>query len=61
MIDNTLWTSPFTLGARATALRIVTQNGVKKYYYGYIDMNNLDMDAGIYGTIIDIKVNSLFE
>lgn len=61
VIDNTLWTSPFTLGARATTLRIVTQNGVKKYYYGHIDLNNLDPDAGIYGTIIDMKVNSLFE
>ena len=61
VIDNTLWTSPFTLGARATTLRIVTQNGVKKYYYGHIDLNNLDMDAGVYGTIIDMKVNSLFE
>lgn len=64
VIDPTLWTSPSTYAVRATALRIVTQSGTKKYYYGQIDMtvDTTDIDyGGISGTISDIKVNSLFE
>ena len=64
VIDPTLWTSPSTYAVRATALRIVTQSGTKKYYYGQIDMtvDTTDIDhGGISGTVSEIKINSLFE
>ena len=61
VIDAVLWEGASATNKRATALRIVTENNVKKYYYGHIDLTNVDQNAGISGTVDEIKINTLFE
>lgn len=60
IIAPELWTPGVTLGANAVALRIVTQNNVKKYYYGTIDLRIYDFDADIW-SVYALNVNTLFE
>lgn len=55
-----LWTPGATLGAKAAALRITTVGGVKKYYYGEIDLTSIDQ-AGISGTVSAMSINTLFQ
>lgn len=55
IIAPELWTPGATLGANATMLRIVTQDGVKKYYYGTVPISGIDQ-AGISGTIGTISL-----
>ena len=60
VIDPVLWNISGT-SAHAYSLRIVTENGTKKYYYGNIDLKNIDQNAGISGTIDEIKLSAQFE
>ena len=60
VIVNYLWNKSSSTSARATALRVQTVNGVKHYYYGFVELKNIDQDAGTTGTIDEMKINSEF-
>ena len=60
VIVNYLWNKSSSTNARATALRVQTVSGVKHYYYGFVELKNIDQDAGTTGTIDEMKINSEF-
>lgn len=60
VIVNYLWNKSSSTAARAKALRVQTVSGVKHYYYGFIELKNIDQDAGTTGTIDEMKINTEF-